>query len=319
MIFAHSFPFDPTYGYDLPALLRVPPAPEPPGFAAFWRKTYEEARAIDPAPTLKLSTYRVPGFAIHDVAFTSLDRVRISGWLAVPTAQPVRRGLVISHGYGGREGPDALPLLADAAMIFPCARGLSASAQSAFPAVASEHVLHGIASRETYIHRGCAAEVWAAATVLLQHSPAAAARLDYVGTSFGGGIGALAVPWDDRFSSAFLGLPSFGQHPLRLRFPCVGSGEAVRLHAQKHPEAADVLAYFDASVAARHLNRPTLVGAAQFDPAVPPPGQFAVYNALPGPRQLHCLNAGHFDWPGAAGEDFAQRHSLIRFLNSPLS
>ncbi|MEZ5576382.1 MAG: hypothetical protein R3F44_12440 [Candidatus Competibacteraceae bacterium] len=37
------------------------------------------------------------------------------------------------------------------------------------------------------------------------------------------------------------------------------------------------------------------VAAARFDPAVPPPGQFAVYNALAGPKELFVLRAGHFD------------------------
>jgi cephalosporin-C deacetylase len=199
-------------------------------------------------------------------------------------------------------------------MIFPCARGLSLSRQPGLPDVAAAHVLHGIAARETYIHRGCAADVWAAASALTALVPATAARLDYVGTSFGGGIGALALPWDNRFKGAFLGLPSFGQHPLRLQIPSTGSGESVRLHVQRHPETAEVLRYFDASIAARHLHIPVLVAAALSDPMVPPPGQFAVYNALPGPKELLTLQAGHLDWPGAAQEEAAMRAALIQFL-----
>lgn len=313
-MFIHSHPFDPRYGYDLAGLLAVPPAPEVGDFPAFWRETFAEAVAIDPQATFTPSAHRVAGFDLLDVAYTSLGGVRIGGWIALPQNAPVRCGLVISHGYGGRDGPDTLPLRPDAAVIFPCARGLSASRQAGIPEVSSAHVLHGIGSRETYVHRGCAADVWLAATVLTALVPAVAGRLGYVGTSFGGGVGALALPWDARFSRAFLGLPSFGQHPLRLELPCVGSGEAVRLYARTHPEVREVLAYFDASVAARHLAIPTLVAPALFDPAVPPPGQFAIYNALPGPRELLALPAGHFDWPGAAAEDARTRTALIRFL-----
>jgi pimeloyl-ACP methyl ester carboxylesterase len=43
--------------------------------------------------------------------------------------------------------------------------------------------------------------------------------------------------------------------------------------------------------------KPVHVAAARFDPVVPPPGQFAVYNALPGDRRLFVLDAGHFDYP----------------------
>ncbi len=319
-MFVHSYPFDPTYGYDLPALLRVPPAPEAEDFADFWQATYTAARAVEPAAALTPSRHRVEGFDIFDVTYTSLGGVRIGGWVALPRGRPVTSGLVVSHGYGGREEPDTIPLLPDAAMIFPCARGLSASRQPGIPAVSTEHVLHGIATRETYVHRGCAADIWVAASVLLTLAPAAANRLAYVGTSFGGGIGALALPWDARFTRAFLGLPSFGKHPLRLQLPCAGSGEAVRLHVQAHPEAAEVLRYFDASVAAGHLRIPTLVAAAKFDPFVPPPGQFAIHNALAGPRELFAAEAGHFDWPGAAAEDRQIRERIMQFLaHSPSS
>ncbi|GAA2530813.1 hypothetical protein GCM10010295_10590 [Streptomyces intermedius] len=54
---------------------------------------------------------------------------------------------------------------------------------------------------------------------------------------------------------------------------------------------------------AASIRVPTLVAAALFDPAVPPPGQFAVHNALPDDlRTLHVLSAGHFDHPGAEEE-----------------
>ncbi|MEZ5583004.1 MAG: hypothetical protein R3F37_09785 [Candidatus Competibacteraceae bacterium] len=32
-----------------------------------------------------------------------------------------------------------------------------------------------------------------------------------------------------------------------------------------------------------------------FDPAVPPPGQYAIYNALAGHKDLFVLQAGHFE------------------------
>lgn len=318
-MFAHSYAFDPTYGCDLPALLRVPPAPEVEDFADFWRSTAAAARLIDPAAVFAPSRHRVAGFDVFDVTYTSFDGVRIGGWVALPRGRPVTCGLVVGHGYGGREEPDTLPLHPGAAMIFPCARGLSASRQPGIPTVSAEHVLHGIQSRDTYVHRGCVVDIWIAATVLLGRAPAAAGRLAYVGTSFGGGIGALALPWDERFTRAFLGLPSFGQHPIRLQCPCAGSGEAVRLYAEAHPEAAGVLRYFDSSVAATRIRIPTLVAAAKFDPFVPPPGQFAVYNALAGPRELFAAEAGHFDWPGAAAEDQQIRARLMQFLSASAS
>jgi cephalosporin-C deacetylase len=67
-------------------------------------------------------------------------------------------------------------------------------------------------------------------------------------------------------------------------------------------------------VAARFTSIPVHVAAALFDPAVAPPGQFAVYNALPGEKQLFVLDAGHFDYPGKAGQEQLLRAELERFF-----
>lgn len=313
---SHNFPFDPTYGYGREALLRVPPtADEPADFDAFWQGLHAATRAVPPAPEIRPAG-RLGDRDVFDVAFTSAGGVRIGGWLTRPRRGPVERGLVVAHGYGGRSGPDAWLPVPKAAAIFPCARGQSRSQQPGIPEAAAGHVLHGIGSRDTYVHGGCAADFcWSAASALLELVPEAGPRLDYVGGSFGGGIGALALPWDDRFRAAHLNVPSFGNHPLRLTMPCIGSGESVRQYHAGHPEVVDVLHYFDAATAARRIRIPTLVGAALFDPAVPPPGQFSVYNALPGRKELFTLTAGHFDHPKAGVEDRRLRAALTAFFD----
>jgi len=218
---------------------------------------------------------------IYEVEFDAwgdAGPIRIGGWMTVPGDGMVDSGLVVGHGYGGCSGPELSPLIRSAAVIYPCARGFGRSALPDIPGGADLHVLHGIKSRETYVHRGCAIDLWAAAWALLELEPAASNWLCYAGESFGGGIGALAIPWEPKFKRAFLDYPSFGHHPLRLGMPCVGSGEAIRQHGgEKH---LPVLRYFDAATAATHTHIPVMVAAALFDPAVPPPGQFAVYNCL---------------------------------------
>ncbi len=135
----------------------------------------------------------------------------------------------------------------------------------------------------------------------------------YGGGSFGGGLGALALPWDNRYVKAHLGVPTFGHHPIRLQCPCVGSGEAVRVYQQKHPEVVDVLAFYDAATAAARIRIPVLISPALFDPAVPPPGQFAVANAIPD-HELFILSAGHFEYAAQAQEDQALYMALERWF-----
>ncbi|WP_123462440.1 acetylxylan esterase [Streptomyces sp. NBC_01383] len=305
--FVHGFPFDPSYGRTLDDLSVIPAPPAPDGFADFWRARHEAARTVATEPEIGPLEEERDGVRIHGVTFTSVGGERLGGWLALPAEGPVRHGFVIGHGYGGRQGPGPdVPLpLPGAAAILPCVRGMGArSPVAGVPDVADAHVLHGIESRETYVIGDCVADLWCAASALHELVPglAAAGPLGYLGESFGGGLGALALPWDDRFGAAQLTVPTFGNHPLRLTLPCAGSGESVRRYRREHPGVTEVLRYFDAATAAGFLELPTLVAAALFDPSVPPPGQFAVYNALAGERELLVLSAGHFEHAGTVAE-----------------
>jgi cephalosporin-C deacetylase len=313
----HNLPFDPTYGFDREALLRVGAPAGPEDFAGFWRQTYAQTRS----GPLNLVRRPVPSpdpqFSWEEVEFDSLDGFRVGGWLTVPHDARVTCGIVVSHGYGGRGAPEVpVPGLA-AAMIFPCARGMNRSARPGLPDTSDRHVIHGIESRDTYIHRGCVADLWAAASALIEAVPQAAEKLHYIGSSFGGGIGALALPWEPRWKKAYLHVPSFGNHPLRLTLPCFGSGEAVRNYHRTHPRVMDVLQYFDSATAARHVGIPTLVAPALFDPAVPPPGQFAVYNGLAGPKELFALRAGHWGYPEERDEYGRLAARLADWFSSP--
>ncbi|WP_081687749.1 acetylxylan esterase [Glycomyces tenuis] len=305
--------FDATYGYD-PAALRAVGAPEePPGFAEFWEDLYARAAAVDPDPRVKPAG-RLDGLDLFDIEFTSLGGVRLGGWLTLPE-RGVDRAVVIGHGYGGRSEPEPELVPDRCAAIFPVLRGLpERSAMDPIPLRGVHHVLHGIESRATYVHGLCAADVWCAASALRAVLPDASLPLGYVGGSFGGGIGALALPWDGRFAAGVLAVPSFGNHDLRLTMPCTGSGESVRLHVAEHPEAREVLRFFDAAVAARRIRIPMLAAPALWDPAVPPPGQFAVANALAGPTEFVVRSAGHSRYPREAEDRERYVAEVRRFL-----
>jgi cephalosporin-C deacetylase len=299
----HGFAFDPTYGYDLQDLLAVEAPAEPPGFAQFWSARYEKALAVDPTPELSPSQYSRTGLRIWDLTYRSTDDFPIHGWLLEPAEAPIRRGFVVGHGYGGIDQPDfALPC-DDAIYLVPCFRGLSRSTR---PPISNDpywHVLHDIHLRERYILGGCVEDIWTAVSALLQLHEQLQGRIGYMGISFGGGIGALALPWEPRIARGHLNVPTFGHQPLRLQLPTTGSGSSVQDFARRHVHVIATLAYYDAAVAARYIRQPMHLALARFDPAVAPPGQFAVYNALPGPKELFVLRAGHFEHPGSAAED----------------
>lgn len=314
----HPFPFDPTYGLDLDGLLKVAaPDNAPVDFAEFWQGMYRRALATSVEPRLgdKIGS-TADGLDVFEVSYTSLGGARMGGWVVAPADGVVERGFVVGHGYGGREEPEPELPASRAAGIYFVARGLpTRSLMPGVPSVASGHVLQGIEARDEYIIGGCVADIWCAATALTELFPAAARRLDYTGISFGGGTGALALPWDERFTAAHLTVPTFGNHPLRVTLECVGSGAAVRERYLADPRVLEVLAYFDAATAARHVRIPVQVVPALFDPSVPPPGQFAVVNALAGPVSVELATAGHFmDYPEFEQETVALGRVMKEFF-----
>lgn len=313
----HTLPFDPAYGYTLEDLLAVPAPEGPQDFDSFWQRKYSEALQIPLNITRRETDSPNGGFHLYEVEYDSYLGVRIGAWITVPRGMTsIKCGAVLGHGYGGREAPDFNTVFDHGICIFPCARGFYRSAHPGIPDNAQFHVLHGIENRETYSHLGSVIDYWLAASVLINLYPETAEKLYYYGGSFGGGIGALALPWDARFQRAYLNVPSFGNHPLRVTLPCEGSGKAVqqRVNAGDR-KILEVLEYFDAATAALRIRIPVYVAAATFDPAVPPPGQFAVYNALAGPKDLFLRQAAHFDLAGNEHDDAAITARLRRWFS----
>lgn len=311
-----GWPGDASYGWPTAKLLQPQPLPEAPSdFLAFWHDAYAEAEALPPSLRLDSELDVPPTLATtHRLlrgSFTSTDGMRVGCFVLLPLDGEPTMNLTVGHGYGGRTYPEldeAIIAPTDAA-IFPVTRGLpELSLTPDIPSDAWGHVLHGIADPSRYVIRGCIQDLWRASAEL-DHLVGTHPST-YQGVSFGGGTGALAL-LSDHYERAALHVPTFGNHPLRVTLPCIGSGGAVASYVEQHPEALDVLAYFDAATAASHVTTPTMVGAALWDPAVPPPGQFAVYHALSGEKRLVITSCGHTEYPGVEKEE-TERHRLFK-------
>lgn len=288
--------FDASYGHTFETLRGIAPIAPPEGFAKRWMRWRDEARQVDAAPVV-LSVDSAAGRRVSVIEYSGADGTRLRAWVVEPVSGAARIGVVHSHGYGGQEAIDLARVPDDAAAIFPVARGLpTLNAGVGAPEPIAEHVLAGIDDPDRYVLGLCARDLWLAADALLTLT--GDAPLYYVGESFGGGIGSLALPWDDRYIGATLIVPSFGQYDERLAVHCLGSGEVVRAHVAAHPEAREVLRWFDASSAMTFTRIPVRVEVALWDPYVPPQGQFAVANAV-GALDLEVLPAGHADYPGS--------------------
>jgi cephalosporin-C deacetylase len=304
----HPYHFDPTYGFALDGLRAITPPEAPPRFDEFWRARYDAALGVDPRPRLSDSACRHPDWHVYDITYSSTEEFPIGGWLLLPRDGRVRRGLVVGHGYGGRDQPDFDIPVRETALLFPCFRGLSRSRRPPISSDPAWHVLHDIDKPNRYILGGCVEDLWVAVSVLTRLYPWLDGAIGYSGTSFGGGIGALGIAFDRRIDRGHLVVPTFANMPLWLTLPTVGSGNAVQNFARAHPDVIETLRLYDAATAATRIGVPMLVAVARFDPAVAPPCQFSVANALRG-SNLHetvVLDAGHFDYPG-----LPEQHALL--------
>ncbi|MFJ6323154.1 MULTISPECIES: acetylxylan esterase [unclassified Rhizobium] len=313
----HPFAFDPTYGMQLEQLQSIELPDAPKSFDDFWRKRYKLAIAVDPQPRLRHSKLRDDRWHVFDISYTSTDSLEIKGWLLLPRRGQVRRGLVVGHGYGGREQPDFDLPLEETAVLFPCSRGLSLSACPQIPADASGHVICGIESRDTYVIGGCVDDLWLAVSTLEMLYPWIAGRIGYSGISFGGGIGALAIPFDTRIDRGHLVVPTFGHRQLWLTLPTVGSAQSVQAYQEEHGSVLETLCFFDAAIAASRIRVPMLIAPALFDPAVAPPCQFAVANATQKFNEIFILDAGHFEYDTMNEQNAVLRDKVGRFFKVP--
>lgn len=314
-----TYGFDPSYGYSLARLLTVSTPKEPKDFDAFWQARYQHALSLEPKAQISLLNDNEQGWQVFEIIYHSSADFPIHGWLLLPSDGVIKRGFVIGHGYGGRDAPDFHLPFKDAALLFPCFRGLGLSQHSSISADPYWHIQHDIHQRDEYVLGACVDDLWLGVSALLQLFPQLAGHLGYLGISFGGGIGALALAWEQRIARGHLNMPTFGHHPLRLRLPTQGSTQGLQHFYYSHKkQALQVLRYYDAALAAKRITIPIHCACAVFDPFVAPPAQFAIYNALAGEKSLFVLMAGHHQYP----EQQQQAQQLLAELDAffaPLS
>ncbi|MDF3129490.1 acetylxylan esterase [Kiritimatiellaeota bacterium B1221] len=308
----HDFDFDPTYGHTVTDLQAIDYVDEAPAdFAEFWQGLHAKAMAVPLELEVEEDLPLEGGFRCQLVRYRVWPDYRVGAWVIFHEEHPRPDfGVVMGHGYGGREAPEVSFARKDRIVIFTVAPGFHISQDDRLPLNdAGKHVVYGIESRERYLLAACAATIWRGVDVLTELTQGSVKRFHYHGWSFGGGMGALSVPWESRFESAELGHVTFANHPFRLRNECVGSGAAVRERWLKDPSIEETLVYYDAAFSVRHLKIPTLFGCSCFDPAVPPPGQWSAANSHPGPSRATAFPVGHFAYAHPQSAEAEQTHA----------
>ncbi|MDR9827012.1 acetylxylan esterase [Vibrio sp. FNV 38] len=311
--FEHSYDFDPTYGYDLEQLKQVAASPVPKDFAQFWRRKYQTALQVDTDLNLQDTGLVTNHWRVFDCYYSSTDKVRIGGWLLLPSSGRVERIIVWVHGYGGLDQPDTRWTLQNTAILMPCLRGISRSAHAPISSDPYWHVLHDIHNKQQYVLGGCVQDIWCGISALLTLYPYLDNQIGFIGSSFGGGLGIFASAFDPRIQRSHFHVPTFGNLQLRLEMPTAGSTQAL-IDYSDNANLQKTLPYFDASCAAKYLTQPTHWGLALFDPFVAPPGQFSIFNGCKSDKALFILDAGHFSYRDEEKQNAELRQQVEAFM-----
>jgi cephalosporin-C deacetylase len=314
----HQHTFDPTHGYSYEQLKEVGFPPAFPEFSKFWENTYQENLKLPLNIRLEDTGKIYENMKVSKMFYHSWGGFTTGAWVLEPLNEEVRAGLVVGHGYGGRDGYANSFIPKNTAIILPVARGFHISAAEGYPGESSKHVIFNIEDKNEYSLRGCVAELWTAFSCLYELFPKIT-TCGFAGASFGGGLGALMAPFEKRLSRVHLSVPTFGNHPIRLQIKSTGSGESVRIYSALSPNVVNnVLPFYDAATAASLIEIPALITPALFDPAVPPPGQFSVANAIPSEKEVWVFQTGHFDSKISGQEDRLVNTKLKSFFELEL-
>ena len=282
--------------YSLDALLEIKAPEAPDDFHDFWQSAYKSILNFNVNVQLQDHQRIVNHWRVINVSYNSTNNTTIAGWLLIPKDKAPTRGFIVGHGYAGVNGPNFDLPFPDAALFFPCCRGLGLSINPPISDDPQWHVLHDIDKPEHYILKGCVEDIWLAVSSILVIFPFLAGKLGFLGISFTGGIGVLAMACEQRIARAHFNVPTFGHHRMRLRNATWGSGHAVQNFFRQKPRMTlKTLKYYDAANAAEALNMPVHFALALKDPVVTPPGQFAIYNHTMSEKKLFVLDEGHSD------------------------
>ena len=177
----------------------------------------------------------------------------------------------------------------------PCVRGLGLSQCKDIPWQIAEHAGYGFDDPAHYVIVGGVRDLWIALTIMIDMFPDTADNIVCRGSSLGGAMGAMCIPWDERIHYGDLNVPTLGGKTA-LNNPGTVSKSGLTRHRKAFESEAGmrVLDMCNASSAAQFIRVPTLVTPALSDEMVPPPGQFAVANSIPEKyRIMRIREVGH--------------------------
>lgn len=271
----------------------------PEGFAEFWKETVAEAEAVplhfDLAPQ---DDYRSPEHSIELLKFRGIKGQTLHGWVALPDQPspgflwipPYSRWSMLPNEYGVRPG------LASISLNF---FGESAFHREDYTP-ARGYFADGVNDPHTWEFRRMFQDAVILARIFAELPGIDRERIFGFGMSQGGGIAIWLGAWFKMIRAVVADEPFLGGMPWVLtgsahRFPLKELTDYAEQSPENDSAVRRTLSYFDTLNHATRCEVPTRLTLGLKDPAVRPQQVRAIYDALPGDKDLEEIDWGH-DW-----------------------
>lgn len=276
----------------------VPYVPE--DFDVFWAEAVAEANGVklDFHRSLR-NDFDLPGFTVETVEFQGMTG-RVSGWFAYPEGArrlpgfvwvpPYGRESLLPNQYGTREGCVSL------SFNF---HGLGAFHQEKY-AIDRGYFSEGAADPETWIFRRMLQDAILATRVLQAQIEVDEDKIGAMGMSQGAGISIWLGAHCSIIKAVCADMPFLSgiSHTIMntvYRYPLKELRDFMDSVPLGEARVLNTLSYFDTMNQATRCKVPTHVSLGLKDPACKPDTVRAVYDALPGKKELSIYDWGH-DW-----------------------
>jgi cephalosporin-C deacetylase len=301
-------------------------SPKPQDFDAYWEAALKELDETPPRPELVPAGFEADGAERFDLWFTGVRGARIYAKYLRPKTAGAHACVMAFHGYCGSSGnwseylPYVMQGMCAAAMDCRGQGGKSQDVGGVTGNTQRGHIIRGVwdGPQDLY-YRHVYLDTVQLYRVLRSFQEVDEARMGTVGESQGGALSTACSALTGAVKRSVIQFPfltdfkrtwqmDLGSEAYREMYEYFRRFDPMHEREQAFFER---LGYIDVHFLAERIQNPALVAIGLIDTICPPSTSFAVYNALPGEKEL-CLypDFGHERLPGFGDRSFSYLKEL---------